>query len=227
MSTSMNWHIIGKLMVKDWQLFKLFVFIYVGLGALSAFIMTIQSSFAYYTGVVMMITVLLGASAHIVITTIVIEKKENQMSFIMGLPLSVTDYTLSKIFGGIAIYMACWLPIVAILIGFIWFSHMPNGMVPLVVIVSTEVLVATSLLLCVAIITGHEGITIVVMVLFNLLFNLFLNTVVQIPEINQSIEGDTAVFNSTALSIIGMEIAIFLLALMFTTYYKSRQACFL
>ena len=78
MSTSMNWHIIGKLMVKDWQLFKLFVFIYVGLGVLSAFIMTIQSSFAYYTGVVMMITVLLGASAHIVITTIVIEKKENQ-----------------------------------------------------------------------------------------------------------------------------------------------------
>lgn len=227
MNASLNWQIIGKLIVKDWQLFKLFVGLYIGLGALSAFIMTIQSSFAYYTGVVMMITVLLGASAHIVISIVVIEKKENQMSFIMGLPLSVTDYTLSKVLGGITVYMSCWLPIVAILIGFIMFSHMPNGMVPLVIIVSTEVLVATSLLLCVAIITGHEGITIVVMVIFNLLFNLFLNTVAQLPEINQYIEGDTPVFNSTALSIIGIEIVVLLLSLAFTCYYKSRQACFL
>lgn len=227
MNASLNWHIIGKLIVKDWQLFKLFVGLYIGLGALSAFIMTIQSSFAYYTGVVMMITVLLGASAHIVISMVVIEKKENQMSFIMGLPLSVTDYTLSKVLGGISIFLSCWLPIVAILIGFILFSHMPNGMVPIVVIVSTEVLVSTSLLLCVAIITGHEGITIVVMVLFNLLFNLFLNTVAQLPEINRYIEGDTPVFNGTALTIIGIEIGVLILALALTTYYKSRQACFL
>lgn len=223
---NINPAMISRLFIKDWQLIQRYMLLYIGLGAFSAFLMSVKNGMAYYTGVVMLVTVLIGACAHVVFVSIVIERKEHQMSFIMGLPINVTDYTLSKLLGGLVAYLLVWTPIVAILLLVIGFSDMPNGLMPMAMITALEILLATTLLLCVAIIFEQEAITIVVMVALNLLFNLFLFSVGQIPEINMHINSDSAVFNATVFAIIGAELVSIILLLVATTYYKSRQACF-
>ena len=223
----MSFSMIFKLINKDWQLYRNYMFIYAALGIVSAAIMALPSEFAYYVGVVMLITVLIGASAHLSISSVLVEKKEYQLSFIMGLPVNVVEYAMSKVLGGMWIYLVCWSIVVAATVGIILFSPMPDGLLPLMLIAAGELLAAMTLLLCIGVLTGSEAVTIVSLVVLNLLFNVFLFSVVKIPGIGEFVQGDVAVFNSSVTAVLAAELLVILLALTLTYLIKSRQACFL
>lgn len=224
----MNPSMIYKLALKDWHLFKWYMLIYIALGVSSVFIQSLQYDFAYYTGVVLLITVLIGSSAHLAMGSVLTEKKENQMSFIMGLPINVLDYTVSKLIGGIAIYLVCWLPIVAAAtINIMLTDHLPNGLIPMLIMSAGEILMAVTLLFCVGLLTGSLSVTIVFMIIMNIAFNLFLSVVSQIPGILENIDGAIAVFNAPVYKVLGIELVIILTAIAITMYIKSRKICFM
>lgn len=223
----MNAAMITKLVAKDWHLFKWYVLIYIVLGSLAAVLMSIPGGLTYYSGMVALITVLLGASAHVAIHTIIIEKKENQLSFLMGLPIDVMDYTLSKLIGSLLIYMICWAGIVAVTLAVIYLTQLPNGFIPITVILSVEILLATTILLSVGITTGSEAGTIITMVMLNLLFNLVMFSVASHPDIGPNIGSETAVFNTTVYKVLVGEVLAILVTLGIAIYIRSRKACFL
>ena len=223
----MNTLMISKLITKDWHLFKVYMLGYVLLGIISAGLMAVPSATIYYLGVVGLITVLIAASAHVSISTVVTEKKESQLSFIMALPIKPMDYTLSKIFGGLIIYLVSWGAIVLSTALIIYFSHMPNGMLPMLMICALEILVANTILLCASVLTASVPVTIVTMVILNISFNLFLFAVAGIENIGNYIESPVAVFNTTALNLMGAELLTIATVIAITLYIKSRKACFL
>lgn len=223
----MNITMILKLVYKDWLLLRWFMLGYVLLGLVAAGLMVVPSSTVFYAGVVSLITVLIGSSAHVVFGAIVIERKEYQLSFIMGLPIGPLDYALSKLLGGLAIYLTAWLPILIATIAIVMATSLPDGLIPMILICALEILAATTILLSVSILISGEAATIIVMVLLNLFFNLFLSGVAQLPGINPYIEASTAVFNSTVMSVIGIEFLIIAVVLTLTIYIKSRRRCFL
>jgi len=228
MNALVNPSMILKLAVKDWHLFKGYVLIYIALGVASALFMSLPYSFAYYPGVVMLITVLIGSSAHLAISSVVSEKKENQMSFIMALPINVLDYTTSKLIGSIVIYLICSLAIVGATAATILLTaHLPNGLLPMLVMCALEIVLATLLILSVGLLSGSLGVTIVFMIIMNIAFNLFLTTVAQLPGIQENIAGPIAVFNAPVFEVIGIELMIMLLAIVITMFVKSRKTCFL
>ncbi len=222
----MNTAIIYKLVGKDWQLFKWYVLIYVVLGSLSAALMSLPYGLAYYSGMVALITVLIGASAHLAIHTVITEKKENQLTFLMGLPMDVMDYTLSKLVGNLFIYLVCWGAVMASTVAVILLTDLPNGFLPTALILGTEILLATTILLCIGILTGSEAITIITMVVLNLLFNLFMFSVVSLPDVGPHIPSETAVFNATVYKVLAAEVLAILALLCVTIYIRSRKACF-
>jgi ABC-2 type transport system permease protein len=223
----MNTYMITKLIIKDWHLFKGYMLGYALLGIISAGLMTAPSSGVYYLGVVGLITVLIGSSAHLAIVSVVTEKKEHQLSFIMALPVSPMDYALSKMLGGLTIYLVSWGIIVTATILIIYFSHMPNGMLPMLIICALEILVATTILLCAGVLSGSVPVTIVVMIILNLFFNMFMFAVAGIEAIGSHIESPTAIFNSTVFNLIGAELLAIAIVISTTIFIKSRKACFL
>lgn len=223
----MNTFMIKKLITKDWHLYKEYMLGYALLGIITSGLMMMPSSTLYYLGVVGLITVLIGASAHVAINIVVTEKKEYQLSFIMGLPISPMDYTLSKILGGLAIYLVSWSAIVIATVLIIYFSHLPNGMLPLLMILALEILVATTIMLCVGVLTGSVPVTIITMIILNVFFNLFMFEVAGIEAIGSHIQSPAAVFNSTAFTLIGAELLAIAIIIGATIFIKSRKACFL
>lgn len=223
----MNTFMITKLITKDWHLYKEYILGYALLGIIASGLMTVPSGTVYYLGVVGLITVLIGASAHVAINIVVTEKKENQLSFIMGLPISPMDYTISKILGGLGIYLVSWAAIVIATALIIYFSHMPNGMLPIFVILALEILVATTIVLCAGVLTGSVPVTIITMIILNVFFNLFMFEVAGIEAIGSHIESSTAVFNSTAFTLIGAELLAIVIIIGTTIFIKSRKVCFL
>jgi ABC-2 type transport system permease protein len=223
----MNTLMITKLIIKDWHLFRGYMLGYALLGIISASLMAVSSEASYYLGVVGLITVLIGASAHLAIVSVVTEKKESQLSFIMALPISPMDYALSKMLGGLAIYLVSWGIIVSATILIIYFSHMPNGMLPMLIICALELLAATTVLLCAGILSGSVPVTIVTMIILNLFFNMFMFAVAGIEAIGSHIQSPTAIFNSTALNLIGTELLVIAVVIGTTIFVQSRKACFL
>lgn len=223
----MNTFMIKKLITKDWHLYKEYMLGYALLGIITSGLMMVPSSTLYYLGVVGLITVLIGASAHVAINIVVTEKKEYQLSFIMGLPISPMDYALSKILGGLAIYLVSWSAIVIATVLIIYFSHLPNGMLPILMILALEILVAITIMLCVGVLTGSVPVTIITMIILNVFFNLFMFEVAGIEAIGSHIESPTAIFNSTAFTLIGAELLAIAIVIGTTIFIKSRKACFL
>jgi hypothetical protein len=218
---------IKKLVTKDWHLFGGYMLGYAALGIIASGLMTVPHLMVYNLGVVGLITVLIGSSAHVAINIVVTEKKEFQLSFIMGLPISPLDYALSKIVGGLAIYFVNWGIIVVATSLIIYFSHMPNGMLPIMIICTLEILAATTILLCTGVLSGSIPVTIVTMIILNIFFNMFLFAVIGIEAIGSHIESPIAIFNSTALGLIGAELLVIALVISTTIFIKSRKACFL
>lgn len=223
----MNTFMITKLITKDWQLYKVFMLGYALLGIFAAGLMTVPSATVYYLGLVALITVLIGSSAHVAINIVVTEKKEYQLSFIMGLPITPMDYYLSKIFGGLGIYLVSWGAIVIGTSLIINFSHMPNGMLPMLILCALEILVATTIVLCAGVLSGSVPVTIITMIILNMCFNLFLFEVAGIEAIASHIESPTAIFNSTVFALIGAELLAIAIVIGITIFIKSRKACFL
>jgi len=223
----MNTFMITKLIAKDWHLYKEYMLGYALLGIISAGLMTVQSYTVYYLGFIGLITVLIGSSAHLAINIVVTEKKESQLSFITALPISPLDYALSKMLGGLAIYLVSWVIIIIAASLIINFSHLPNGMLPMLIICALEILVATTILLCAGVLTGSMPVTIVTMIVLNLFFNMFIFAVAGIDTIGSNIESATAIFNSSVFAIIAAELCLIAVILGATIFIKSRKACFL
>lgn len=223
----MNTFMITKLINKDWHIYKAYMLGYALLGIISAGLMTVPSYTVYYLGFVGLITVLIGASAHLAIDTVVTEKKENQLSFIMGLPIDPLDYALSKVFGGLAIYLVSWGIIVIATALIIYFSHMPNGMLPMLIICALEILAATTILLCAGVLSASMPVAIVTMIVLNLFFNIFIFAVAGIETIGSNIESSTAIFNSTVYNLIATELLVMAIVIGVTIFLKSRKVCFL
>ncbi|MDU0354330.1 hypothetical protein RS130_10650 [Paraglaciecola aquimarina] len=223
----MNTLMIAKLINKDWHLFKWYLMGYVLLGLLSIALMSIPSHTFFYIGMVSIITVLIGASAHMALSTTVTEIKESQYSFIMGLPISPFDYAVSKLIGGLGIFLVCWIAIVSLLIGAIYLTPLPNGMAPIAIILCLEILIATTILLAIGVLVGSVPVSILTMVGLNIFFNLFMFMVASMHDIGPNINQPDALFNSTALILIGGEIALILLIITITLSIKSRKVCFL
>lgn len=218
---------ITQLIIKDWHLYKEYMLGYAALGIISAGLMAVPSGAVYYLGVIGLITVLIGSSAHVAINIVVTEKKEYQLSFIMGLPISPMDYTLSKILGGLGIYLVSWGTIVVAASLIIYFSQMPNGMLPILIICALEILAATTILLCTGVLTASVPVTIITMIILNIFFNMFIFWAAGIEAIGSHIQSPTAIFNTTAIALIGGALLIIAIVIVTTIFIKSRKACFL
>ena len=225
----MNTFMITKLITKDWHLYKNYMLGYALLGIISAGLMTVQYNAVYYLGFMGLLTVLIGSSAHLTINMVVTEKKESQLSFIMALPIGPLDYTLSKILGGLGIYLVCWGIIVMATTLIIYFSHMPNGLLPMLFITALEIFAATTILLCAGVLSGSMPVTMVTMIVLNLFFNTFIFVVAGIETIASNIESPTAIFNSTVFNLISAELLVIVIVIVLspTIFIKSRKTCFI
>lgn len=224
----MNYTMVKHLIWKDWHFSRGIIVFYIAAGALSLFLLGLGNEQVFYMGSVLFFTVLIGLSIHLVMATVIYERKEQTLPFIMSLPVSPMEYTTAKILANVLIFLVPWLTLVvgtfALISGRAW---LPNGLLPLTAILVMEIFVAYSLLLAVSLITESLAWTISVVVASNLFFNFFLFFTSQLPSISESMEGPVAVWSPTVWGILGAEVVLLLLFLGATFYFQGRKTDFL
>jgi len=224
----MNWTMIKHLVAKDWHFNRVPLLLYTIVGIIALAILPFKQEGLFYVSMVLLISAVIVVGAHLIFVTVVIERKEQTLPFIMSLPVSFMEYTMAKIVINIGTFLGIWLFLTAGTIGVIVFvDAIPNGLIPYTTIALIELIAAYVLVLSVSMVSESEAWTIVVMTITNICVSLFWYFLGSFESIAKHIEGEVAVWNSTAFTFIAVELAVITALIGMTFFFQSRKKEFL
>jgi ABC-2 type transport system permease protein len=224
----MNATMIRLLMRKDLNMVRLPVLGYVLCGLLSVVLLGLENKAAFYAGVVLLITALVVLGVHPAISTVVHERKEGTLAFALSLPLSPRDYVWSKVLFNLLVYFVPWTVIMALTCGlFVWQDAIPDGLIPLTVILFSAIATEAVLILSVAVATESMEKTIGTMAACNLLFHGVFYGAGNAPGITATLHGPVAVWNGTVFAFLGAFLAISAASLALMFWRNSKKTDFI
>ena len=217
-----------QLALKDWTLNQWPMLAYMLCGLVSLFLVASQNPLAYHSGLVVLISAIVVAGAHIVFACVINETNNKTLPFVLSLPLTYLDYTMGKMLFAIGTFLAAWLVLVGgIFVVTLSQEHMLAGTLPFFLIVMGYLFVAFALTLSVAMIAESPAWTIVVMSICNISISIVIFAVGSIPSIGGSMDQDTASWNAAAIGLLSGEVLLIIALLLVTLFIQSRKTEFL
>ncbi|HKV08787.1 MAG TPA: ABC transporter permease [Thermoanaerobaculia bacterium] len=224
----MNTSRVKHLIHKDWHFFRGPIVAYIAAGLLSLFAIGKGGDAAFYIGSILLITVVISIGIHLVMLTVVQERSEQNLAFVMSLPVSAKEYTAAKVLANLLIFSLAWVILVigtvAVIAGR---GAIPDGLIPFAVVLLGYLFTSYCLTLGVAIVTESQGWTIGAMVLGNLLLQGVMYGVSHAPGMAQDFAANAIVWRQPITGLLGVELAAILLTLGLTFYLQSRKTDFL
>ena len=220
----MNTQAIQILFLKDLFLSRWPLFGYLVGGLLSALVTSLPGQTAGFIGFILMITVTIAAGIHLIGVLLLAESGDMTRTFVMSLPISLLDYSLAKISVVLVTFLIPWFGMLASLtvLTFVVPEAKP-GVLAFLVLTFLFMLAGFCLQLVTAVITESAGWTIVVVVLGNVLLNLFLKTIRENPVIASLSNSELVSWPPTVLQIMAIEISVILVALGMALLFQVRR----
>jgi hypothetical protein len=223
----MNYAMVKHLVLKDWYLQRYAIVAGLAGGAFSLGIIATGGNVAFFFGLILLITALIAVGAQLAVSTMVNERKEQTLAFVMSLPISYREYTASKILGNLIIFLVPWITMLTASLGLLLYAPKTHGLVPYTAIMATEILVSTCLTLTVALITESQGWTVGAIMVGNLALNGVGFWVAHIGGIAKGMWGSSVAWSPAASVFLFGEFAVIVLLLGFTFFFQSRKKDFL
>ncbi len=216
--------VVKALIRKDWMLHHR-TFVWFGLmGLLSVTVFSVESIKAFYLALSLLLTMVILIGALLVFSSVVNERKEQTLPFVMSLPVTIRDYTVAKMVFNLGAYLTAWLILMlSTLLVFYTYDHLTNGLIPIAVIVLLQLLLSFLLVFGVALVSGSEKITIIVITLTNVSASLFMFWAGSFDGIYPYLGGEVAVWNSTSLGFILTELLLAVLIVTVTFYLQLHK----
>jgi hypothetical protein len=220
-------HVVKNLIHKDIQLNLLPLGLYLILGLISLLMLATEHTIVFYSGMVILLSVIIIAGVHMVINTITNERSEQVLPFILSLPISFRQYTHAKVVANLGVFLLFWLIMMGGLMMVIFTQpQVQNGLTVYAVILLLEMLAVFCLVLAVGLISESHACTIVVISLTNIGLSIFMFWVASFEAINQYMQTEQVVWNQTALTFITAECAFIVVVLVFTYWAQARKRDF-
>jgi hypothetical protein len=225
----MNIAMVGRLIWKDWYLNKagILASLIGGVATLALIAAMHASQIALIMGMIVLVTILIGMGA-VVMLSAASERRQMTLPFVMSLPISYWEYTISKIAGGLLIFFSLWIPLVAAMVATILLTPgIPHGLIPFVLIMAVEILMTTCLITAVAVTTESHGWTVASAQVGGLSLNAIGWSIVRLPQIGGSMRSATVRWSGTATALLLAELALIALMLAVTFLVQVRKKDFL
>ena len=223
----MNYAMVKRLILKDWYLQRWAILASLAGVVATLGIIATGGKVAFLLGLILLITVIIPIGAQMAVSTIVTERKEQTLPFVMSLPISYREYTASKIWGNLLIFLVPWLTMVLGSFGLLLLSPSSRGLLPYAAIMSTEILLSTCLILAVALITESQGWTVAAIMAGNLAVNGIGYVVAHIADIAKGMWGSTIQWSGAASAVLLAEFTTIALLLGLTFFVQAKKNDFL
>ncbi len=222
----LNQPLIRLLVVKDWQLFQKQLAAHVLAGIVALALLGLARPWAFYLGSLLLIIVLVAGSCMSISNSLLVERKEQTLAFVMSLPVSPLDFTLAKMAGNLLTFGVPYLVLLLGTLVVILTTPLPDGLVVFSVLLFGHILLAYSVSLMVAMQVESEGWNIFAMIASNLLINPLIMLLGQIDAIAKPAGGEAIVWSLPAVAILSAQLLLSLAALAFTLWWHGRKTAF-
>jgi hypothetical protein len=223
MTGAVTWHLVRK----DWRLNRRHIGLSALGGAVALGFCLRGGEVAGAIGAVWIFVVLVVVGSMLPISTIVNERKNHHLAFVMSLPVSVREYTAAKLISSVGMFLAPWLGLAAASVALIEVrGFLPKGSIPFAVIVLLLPFVGFCLITGCALVGESEGWAIAATVVCNSSYWLAWFLMARVPELMAQAKGNTPVWSGLALSIMAGEAGTIAAALALTFYLQSRKKDF-
>lgn len=221
-----NGPVIRQLIVKDWILFQKQLALCVTAGIVALCLIGMAKGWSFYLGSLLLIIVLVSAACFSISTSMLVERKDQTLAFVMSLPVSPLDYYLAKLAGSLITFLAPFLVILVGTVAVILLTPLPDGLLIFALLLFGHVLMAYSVSLCVAMAVESEGWNIFAMVGSMVLINPVIMGIGQITSISSHFETDRIVWNAPAISILLTQLIVSIAVLLITGWVHTRKKSF-
>ncbi len=223
--SALNMPVIKQLIYKDWYLNRKLLATYVGGGIFSLCLISF-GEWQFFMGSIMLISMMVGMGNHQLAATMINERKEQTLAFVMSLPVSPADYAMAKFLSNMVLFFIPWALLVLATTAVILLTPLPDGLIAFTLLIC--VLIAVNHCICwsVTMATETEASFLIVMIGLNCLLNPALYFLARSPDIGGHNRGDSFIWTATASQVLVCEIFAIVLLLVGTLYFRSRKKVF-
>jgi ABC-2 type transport system permease protein len=226
MSYTLNLPVVKQLVAKDWYLQRKFIVLYT-LAGIAALSFISLGEWQFVMGSTLLMSAVIGMGNHQISSTIINERKEYTLPFIMSLPVTPVDYALAKLIACMTLFVFPWLLIVAATIFVFSASPIPDGLLPLCLILALYFLLSYCLTWATGMISESDGMVLFVMIFLNCMIGPMIYMVARIESIRTHLFSSQAVWSSEALGIIAVQLSVLAVALLVAFVWQARKETFL
>lgn len=222
----LNLPLVRLLVVKDWQLFQKQLAVYVLAGIVALCFLGLAESWAFYVGSLMLLIVMVAAACFSISTSLVVERKEQTLSFVMSLPVSPLDFTISKLAGNLLTFAVPFVILLGGTLATVLLTPLPDGLFVYALLIFAYILFAFAISLSVAMSVESEGWATFAMIGSMVLINPYIMALAQIPDIDQRTRVDAVVWTLPAVGILISLVVLSIAVLGATTWFHARKPAF-
>ena len=228
----MNWSAsdtatVGKLIVKDWQVYQKQLAGYVAGLLLALGLVGMGSPLLAAAGGLLLLVLLIVVGMFAIASSIMAERKEQTQPFVMSLPVTPMDVFWGKMLANVAIYLVPFLLVTGGMLALILATPSPDGTVPWVMLIALFVLANFIVSLCVAIAVDSEGWNTFAMLALMTLIGPFIYWVTWMDGIREHLKGDVIVWSPQVLGLLGAELMVIVIAILAAGWMHARKTSFL
>lgn len=223
---TLNIPVIRLLVIKDWQLFQKQLALYVLAGIVALCFLGLARPWAFYVGSLMLIIVMVSIACFSISTSLMTERKEKTLAFVMSLPVSPLDFTLAKLIGNFITFAVPFLVILGGTLAVVLTTPLPDGLAVYSLLIFSYILFAFCLSLAVAMSVESEGWATFAMIGSMVMINPFIMAMSQIPEINDRVSVDAIVWTPQALGMLAALLLLSAAIVCVTAWVHARKPAF-
>jgi ABC-type transport system involved in multi-copper enzyme maturation permease subunit len=220
----MNRALIVRLILKDWYLSRTLLMLIVAGGTLSIGVLYLPGNISVI-GLVTSLMTAIFLSVLLPLQTVVNERKNHNLAFVMSLPISPMEYTAAKVLGNLSAFLVLWAVIAIGVIGTIARAGVFGGVIPLATMAALSPFVTFCLLLAVSIVVESEMWSMLTMGATNCAYSFWF-LLFRIPGFGENLKSPVAIWSRPILLILAGQITVIVGALVLTFYLQSRKRSF-
>jgi hypothetical protein len=220
--------IIGHLILKDWRLNRMLISLAIGVGLVALVIAQYAGEVARVFGSVWFFVSLCVLGSMLPGTSILAERKKQTLAFVMSLPVTAVQYAAAKALSISAMFLIPWLTLLVSALMLIETRHvMPQGTIPMLVILAMLPLIGFCLISAAAMIGESEGWMMAASLVCNSSYWFVWYLLARIPSLRANWGGPVAVWNSAVLTVLSAELGSIALIVGLVIFVQSRKRNFI
>lgn len=221
----MKRQVMLHLILKDWRLNASGVLLSVFGGMVALGIVLIGGEAPFVLGAGFFFISMIFCASFLPMSNVVNERKKQTLAFMMSLPISPTEYGFAKFLSTLGMFLIPWVTLVAAALYMILIRHvLPGGSLPIALILAAVPFIGFCLITGTALAAESEGWAIAASAIVNSSYWIAWYLLASYaPSLTRTWTGPIAVWNRTAINILGAEFAAILLILALTMLLQTRK----